>query len=105
MQTKNEKRAFSVVRRMKSFRHAFRGIYVLIKTEHNAWLHIFSALAVIVLGFYFQINEMQWIATIFAIGLVVTAEAFNTAIEFDMDLTSPEFHPFAKDTKDVSAGA
>ena len=33
------------------------------------------------------------------------SEAFNTAIEIDIDLTSPEFHPYAKDTKDVAAGA
>ncbi len=38
-------------------------------------------------------------------GLVLVAEAFNTAIEIDIDLTSPEYHPFARDTKDVAAGA
>ncbi len=32
-------------------------------------------------------------------------EALNTAIEIDIDLTSPEYHPFARDTKDVAAGA
>ena len=42
---------------------------------------------------------------IFAAGLVLVAEAFNTAIEIDMNLTSPEHHPYAKDTKDVAAGA
>ena len=40
-----------------------------------------------------------------AAGLVLAAEEFNTAIEIDIDLTSPEFHPFARDTKDVAAGA
>ena len=33
------------------------------------------------------------------------AEAFNSAIEVDIDLTSPEYHPFARDTKDIAAGA
>jgi diacylglycerol kinase len=32
-------------------------------------------------------------------------EAINTAIEIDIDLTSPEYHPFARDTKDVAAAA
>ena len=41
----------------------------------------------------------------FAIGFVIIAEAFNTAIEIDMDLTSPEYHPYARDTKDVAAAA
>lgn len=38
-------------------------------------------------------------------GFVLTAEAFNTAIEIDIDLTSPQYHPYARDTKDVAAGA
>jgi diacylglycerol kinase len=42
---------------------------------------------------------------VFAGGFVLVAEAFNTAIEIDIDLTSPEYHPYAKDTKDVAAGA
>jgi diacylglycerol kinase len=42
---------------------------------------------------------------IIAIGSVLAAEAFNTAIEIDINLTSPNQHPYAKDTKDVAAGA
>jgi diacylglycerol kinase len=42
---------------------------------------------------------------VFAAGLVLMAEAFNTAIEIDIDLTSPDYHPYARDTKDVAAGA
>ena len=40
-----------------------------------------------------------------AAGMVLMAEAFNTAIEIDIDLTSPTYHPYARDTKDVAAGA
>ena len=42
---------------------------------------------------------------VFAIGFVIVTEVMNTAIEIDIDLTSPEYHPFARDTKDVAAGA
>jgi diacylglycerol kinase len=42
---------------------------------------------------------------IFAGGFVIVSEAFNTALEIDIDLTSSEYHPYAKDTKDVAAGA
>jgi len=42
---------------------------------------------------------------VLAAGLVLSAEAFNTAIEIDINLTSPEYHPYARDTKDVAAGA
>ena len=34
----------------------------------------------------------------FLLALIIR-EIFNTAIEIDIDLTSPEYHPFARDTK------
>ena len=42
---------------------------------------------------------------IIAIALVIITEMLNTAIEFLTDLVSPNFHPLAKKTKDVAAGA
>ena len=60
---------------------------------------------VVALGVYFNITRTEWFMLVFAAGFVLTAEAFNTAIEIDMDLTSPNYHPFARDTKDVAAGA
>ncbi len=104
MSTK-EKKAFSIVARAKSFTHAVRGIGILIKTTHNAWIHIALAILAIMLGCYFCISTPEWLALIIVIGMVFAAEAFNTAIEVDMDLTSPDYHPYARDTKDVAAGA
>lgn len=104
MNTK-EKKAFSFVARAKSFTHACRGIGILIRTTHNAWVHIALALVALILGCYFCISTGEWLALILSIGFVFAAEAFNTAIEIDIDLTSPEYHPFARDTKDVAAGA
>lgn len=47
----------------------------------------------------------EWLFLIFAIGIVLITEALNTAFEIDIDLTSPTYHPYARDTKDVAAGA
>ncbi|MEK7588993.1 MAG: diacylglycerol kinase family protein [Patescibacteria group bacterium] len=105
MQQIKDKKRFSIVSRIKSSTHAWRGIKLLVKTTHNAWLHIFFGLLAIYLGFILEISSFEWLAIIFAIGIVVVAEAFNTAIEIDIDLTSPEYHPYARDTKDVAAGA
>ena len=54
---------------------------------------------------YFDISSTEWILLVLVGGFVLSAEAFNTAIEIDIDLTSPEYHPYARDTKDVAAGA
>lgn len=57
------------------------------------------------MGFICHLSSIEWAIIIFAVGLVIITEAFNTAIEIDIDLTSPNYHPYAKDTKDVAAGA
>ncbi|KKW30771.1 MAG: hypothetical protein UY74_C0032G0016, partial [Candidatus Kaiserbacteria bacterium GW2011_GWC2_52_8b] len=93
---------FSLVKRAKSFAHAGRGIAVFIKTTHNAWIHIVILIGVIFAGIYFSISYIDWMFLTLASGMVVTAEAFNTAIEIDIDLTSPTYHPYARDTKDVA---
>jgi diacylglycerol kinase (ATP) len=75
------------------------------KTTHNAWIHAFAFACAAFLGFYLQITNSEWALIVLAGAFVLASEAFNTAIEIDMDLTSPEFHPYARDTKDVAAGA
>ena len=100
-----EKKKFSIVARIKSVTHAWRGVGILIKTSHNAWGHMFFGILALYLGFILNISNTEWLFLIFAIGLVIIAEAFNTAIEIDINLTSPQYHPYARDTKDVAAGA
>ncbi len=100
-----EKKKFSLIARLKSTNHAWRGIGILFKTSHNAQFGLVMSLFVVYLGFTFAISNIEWMFLVFAIGLVFVAEALNSAIEIDMDLTSPEYHPYARDTKDVAAGA
>jgi diacylglycerol kinase (ATP) len=101
----SDRKRFSIISRIKSTTHAFRGVGIFIRTTHNSWVHIFFTLLAVYLGFILHISSLEWIAIIFAIGLVILAETINTAIEIDIDLTSPTYHPYARDTKDVAAGA
>jgi diacylglycerol kinase len=105
MNSLKEKKEFSVIARMKSFTHAWRGICVFLKTTHNAWIQIVFFLVEIILAMILRISSTEWIFVILSTGLLIVAEAFNTAIEIDIDLTSPEYHPYARDTKDIAAGA
>lgn len=91
--------------RGRSFKYALRGMGLILKTQHNFWIQIIFGLVVILLGVFFSISAMEWMVLILAMVAVLVAEAFNTAIEIDIDLTSPHFHPYARDTKDVAAGA
>ncbi len=96
---------FSIRKRIGSFRHAIRGILALIRTEHNAWIHALAALAAILLGFLVRLHAGQWTLVILCIGLVLTAEAFNTCVEKLCDLVHPGSDERVGFIKDVAAGA
>ena len=100
-----EKKRFSIIARVRSANHAWRGIRIFFKSTHNAWIHIYFIIMAVYLGFLLQISRIEWMILMLAIGMVMFAETFNTAIEIDIDLTSPNYHPYARDTKDVAAGA
>ncbi|MDQ3244947.1 MAG: diacylglycerol kinase family protein [bacterium] len=101
---KNSQR-FSIVARIKSSTHAWRGLGILIKTTHNFWGHLFFSLLAIYLGFILSLSLIEWLFIILSIFIVFITEALNTAFEIDIDLTSPQYHPYARDTKDIAAGA
>lgn len=96
---------FSARKRLLSFRYAFRGIRYMLKTQHNAWIHLFAAFVVIFAGFWFSVSTTDWVLIVLAIGFVFTAETFNTAIELMVDKISPEYDNKAGIIKDVAAGA
>ncbi len=100
-----EEKVWRDVKHAQRFLNAFRGIYVVKQSTRHFSFHMLVAFLVIVFGFYFKVSSFEWIALVFSIGFVLITEAFNTAIEIDIDLTSPEYHPYARDTKDVAAGA
>lgn len=87
------------------FLNAFRGMHVFYKTSKHFYILVFITILVVILGFCLNVSNLEWIALVFSTGFVIVSEIFNTAIEIDIDLTSPDYHPFARDTKDVAAAA
>jgi len=101
----SEKKKSFLIKRAKSFVHAGRGVWIFIKDTPNVWVHGLVLCGAVMLGVYLHITQLEWLVLILVSALVLVAEAINTAIEIDIDLTSPEYHPFARDTKDVAAGS
>ena len=89
MDPEKEKKAWREVKYSEKFLNAFRGLYVVSQTTRHLFVHITSTLIVIVFGFFLKVSSLEWIALVFAIGFVFVSEALNTAIEIDIDLTSP----------------
>ncbi len=88
-----------------SFVYAINGICSAIKTEKNLKFDVFVGIIIIVLGFLFRINMVEWIICIISIGLMLFAEIMNTAVEAVVDLYTREKNEQAGLAKDISAGA
>jgi diacylglycerol kinase (ATP) len=91
--------------RIRSFGHAFRGGWYVVRTQQNAWIHLVITAIVVLLSFWLQLGFRDWAVIILATTTVFAAEFLNTAIEVVVDLASPQQHPLAKVAKDVGAAA
>jgi diacylglycerol kinase (ATP) len=94
-----------VGRRARSFFHAGRGLFVLCFREPNFQIHLVAGILAIGFAMFFGLTAVEWLFLILTISVVLTAEAFNTALERMVDLVHPELHPLARDAKDLAAAA
>lgn len=100
-----EKHPFKAPSVIRSFSYAGRGILSAFRTERNIRIHFTMAILVVILGAIFHISRMEWLIIIVVIGGMIALELINTAIERIVDLVTTEFHPLAKEAKDIAAGA
>lgn len=91
--------------RIRSFRYAIDGLLWLFRNEGNAKVHMVATVLVVAAGFIFKVSAMEWVAILLCIGVVISAEGINTAVEKLCDKVSPEKDNLIKIAKDVSAGA
>ena len=97
--------SYSFKKQLKSFTFAWKGIKTCAGHEQNITFHLIVAVLVVIAGFALKITPPEWTAVIICIGMVITAELFNSAIERLVDLVSPEWNKIAGEVKDISAGA
>lgn len=89
--------------RAASFRHALRGVADLVRTQHNARLHLAATVGVLLAGTVLRVNRQDWALLALATAGVWTAEALNTALEFLADALHPAQHPLVGRAKDAGA--
>ncbi|MFT5444381.1 MAG: diacylglycerol kinase [Myxococcota bacterium] len=103
-QDKRAASRFTLEGRVASFGYAFRGLALVARSQHNAWIHAVATVAVVTLGLIFSVSRMEWCVLVLAIGAVWIAEALNTALELLADAVSLEAHPLVGQAKDAAAG-
>ncbi|MHC0035872.1 diacylglycerol kinase family protein [Pseudoneobacillus sp. C159] len=102
MDLNDKKRQYKYV---ETFRFALEGIHNAFIQEKNFRFHIVFSIIVILLSFVLSISKTEWMFILICIGGMVILELINTAIERIVDLVTSDYHPLAKQAKDIAAGA
>ncbi|GGA87232.1 diacylglycerol kinase [Flavobacterium palustre] len=91
--------------RLKSVNYALKGAVKLITTEHSIMVQFSIGVLLTVAGFIIGITATEWLFQTFAIGLVLSIEGLNTAIEKVADFIHPDYHERIGFIKDIAAGS
>lgn len=87
-----------------SFRHAANGIFITVTKHPNIQFHLLAGVITLTASWIFHLTRLEFLIILFTIGLVITSEMINTAIESMVDLITLEYRQEAKIAKDVAAG-
>ena len=90
---------------LKSFGYAIKGMYIALREQQNMRIHLLAILVVTFAGIYLGLRAIEWGIIALTMGLVISTEMINSAIESLVDLISPEYNEKAGKIKDVAAGA
>jgi diacylglycerol kinase len=88
-----------------SVRTGLLGLAHVIQTEVNMRIHVAAAVGMVIAGFGFELAAWEWVAMVFCIGLVLSVECMNTALERLANRVSLDWHPLIKQAKDCASGA
>jgi diacylglycerol kinase len=87
-----------------SMGYALNGIKLLFAGQNNIKIQGVIGILVCLVGWIVTLSTLEWMIVLFCIGWVLSAESFNTAIEYVVDFISPDYHIKAGQIKDISAG-
>ena len=94
-----------IKRTINSFKYAFNGLIDTYRTEQSVWIYIPVSLLVILAGFLLKISTIEWLIVILILGIILSLELINTALEAVVDLATEKYHPLARKAKDTVSAA
>ena len=99
--TKYKKGSFT-----NTYRNARKGMRLSIKSERNIRIHLFIAALVVVTAFCLNFSINKFCILFLTIAAVISAEMFNSAIEFSLDaIFHNRYSRMVGMAKDIAAGA
>lgn len=85
--------------------NSLNGIRCYAKDGKSIILYLFCAIVEVIMGFVYNINGLEWILIICILGITLSVELLNTAIEAVCDLVTREYNPLVKIAKDCGSAA
>ncbi|MGN0031636.1 MAG: diacylglycerol kinase family protein [Candidatus Gastranaerophilaceae bacterium] len=99
--TKYKKQNFS-----NTFKNARKGMRLTIKSERNIRVHFFVAALVLITAYCLSFSITKFCILFLTIAAVISAEMFNSAIEFSLDaIFHNKYSRMVGMAKDIAAGA
>lgn len=90
---------------LDSLENALKGLLFSFSSGKNIRLQLLLSLMSVFLGILLELRTVEWAIIIGCIGLVLSLEIVNTALEELVDLVEPNYHPKAGKIKDIAAGS
>jgi diacylglycerol kinase len=87
------------------FRDAFRGVKLGVRGHSSFFVHFFFSALVLAAGLVLRCGPLEWCLLLACIGLVLTAELFNSAIETIFRGLDEGTKPRVRACLDIAAGA
>ena len=99
--TKYKTQSFS-----NTFKNARKGMRLTLKSERNIRIHLFAATLVLITAVCLHFSIVKFCILLMLIAMVISAEMFNSAIEFSLDaIFHNRFSRMVGMAKDIAAGA
>ena len=68
-------------------------------------IYLFGLMIEVIMGFVYHINGLEWILIVCILGIILSVELINTAIEATCDAITKEYNPLIKIAKDCGSAA
>jgi diacylglycerol kinase len=94
-----------ITSRLKAFKYAWDGLIDLLFHQEPVLVHLCAIAVALGTAWFLEFPAWKWAAIVGCIGFTLTTEALNTAVEYVVDLVSPDYHVLAGKAKDIAAAA
>lgn len=94
-----------ITSRIKAFKYAWDGLVDLLFNQEPVLVHLAAIFVALGTAWFLDFPAWKWAVVVGCIGFTLTTEALNTAVEYVVDLVSPDYHVLAGKAKDIAAAA